>query len=94
MLQLIIDVSIQSETGHKLLESAGLFGIVLKDLENNDVLLRINIIELLARLVITKHGYIYLETQGCIDKIFHQLEDDSDPVSQQLCEPGMFNKQC
>lgn len=55
------------------------------------MLLRINIIELLARLVITKHGYLYLESQGCIDKIFHNLEDDSDPVSQQLCEPGMHD---
>lgn len=68
--------------------SAGLFDAMLKELTSNDVLLRINIIELLSRLVLQKHGYIYLESQGFVAKLIHQLDDNTDVIAQQLCEPG------
>lgn len=63
---------------------------MLNELTSNDVLLRINIIELLSRLVTQKHGYMYLESQGFVAKVINQLNDDSDVISQQLCEPGMI----
>lgn len=87
-MQLFIDISTKSESVHKLLISAGLFDVMLKELTSNDVLLRINVIELLSRLVAQKHGYMYLESQGFVAKLINQLDDDSDVVSQQLCEPG------
>lgn len=61
---------------------------MLKELTSNDVLLRINIIELMSRLVAEKHGYMFLESQGYVSKLIGQLDDDTDVVAQQLCEPG------
>lgn len=84
-----MDISIKSEQSQKLLASAGLFNAMLKELTSNDVLLRINIIELLSRLVTQKHGYLYLESQGFVAKVIRLLDDDTDPISQQLCEPGL-----
>lgn len=95
LLQIVIDIAVKSEELQKQFEANGFFSIIVKELENNDVLLRINIIELLSRLVTKKYGYLFLESQGCIDKLFRQLEDDSDPVTQQLSEPGKYcNKLC
>lgn len=71
-----------------MLISVGLLDPVLKELTTNDVLLRINIIELLSRLVTQKHGYMYLESQGFVAKLIQQLDDNTDMVSKQLCEPG------
>lgn len=69
--------------------SAGLFEAMLKELSSTDVLLKINIIELLSRLVAEKHGYMFLESHGYVAKLIGQLDDDTDVVSQQLSEPGI-----
>lgn len=86
--KLFVDIATKSERSQKLLVSAGLFDAILKELTSNDVLLRINVIELLSRLVLQKHGYMYLESQGFVAKLIHQLDDDTDVIAQQLCEPG------
>lgn len=72
------------------LQAAGLLSQMLQDLDNNDLLLKMNIIELLSQLVITKHGYIFLETQGIIKKIFSHFENE-DPLFSAICEPGKIN---
>lgn len=87
-MQVLINVSSESEAAQKLLESAGFFDIILRELNSNDILLRINIIELLTQYVTQKHGYMYLESHGFIEKLVNLLDDDSDPIAQQLSEPG------
>lgn len=79
-----------SEQCMQLLNGAGLLSEILQGIENNDVLLKMNVIELLAKLVTTKHGYEYLETQGVIQNLLNHFEDDGDPLTRQLCEPGML----
>jgi len=88
--ELFIEISAHSEPCMQALESAGLLSQILQDLDNNDVLLKMNVIELLSQLVVTKHGYIYLESHGVITKIFKHFEDDGDPITAQLCEPGIL----
>lgn len=44
-------------------------------MEGNNVLFRMNIIELSSKLVITEFGYKYPESQGLTQKLFQQLEN-------------------
>lgn len=61
--------------------------LILNELDNNDVLLRLNVLELLSQLALNKHGLEYLETNNILKKVFAMLNSD-DTVSVQLCEPG------
>ncbi|KAK4883481.1 hypothetical protein RN001_006800 [Aquatica leii] len=89
MNELVIEISKNSLSSMNVLESSGLLLPLLQDLDNNDVLLKMNIIELLGQLVVTEHGYQYLESKGTISKILNTY-DSSDVASVQICEPGIL----
>ncbi|KRT85539.1 HEAT domain-containing protein [Oryctes borbonicus] len=88
--EVFINIARKSEKSHNILESSGFLGQVLHDLNNNDVLLRMNIIELLSQFVTCKQGYRYLESNGIIEKFCKQLKDSDDLLFVQLCEPGIL----
>ncbi|KAB0802039.1 hypothetical protein PPYR_04225 [Photinus pyralis] len=87
--ELFVNVSVSSESSMQILDSHGLLSIILEDLDTDDILLMMNIIQLLSQLVMTKHGYAYLEVHGITSKILSKLEcEDSIPLL--LCEPGVL----
>lgn len=87
--QLIIDISNQSEDNFNKLKAAGLFSEIYNELDNNDILLRLNILELLTKLGSSKHGFNYLNTTDTFKKLAQMLEGD-DVVTIQLIEPGIL----
>lgn len=68
--------------------TTGLVSQILDELNNNDILLRMNILGLLTQLGLSRHGYTFLETSGVLNKMFLMFEDSEDPITVQLCEPG------
>ncbi|KAF5302726.1 hypothetical protein FQR65_LT08468 [Abscondita terminalis] len=87
--ELVVDISKTSLLSMNVFEAAGLLAPLLQDLDNNDILLKMNVIELLGQLVVTQHGYQYLESNGTISKILNAYDNDDLTVIQ-LCEPGIL----
>lgn len=87
--ELIIDISIQSEGNFNRLRAAGLFSQIYDELDDNDILLRLNVLELLTQLGSTKHGFNYLNTTNTFKRLAQMLEGD-DVVTIQLVEPGIL----
>ncbi|RZB38997.1 26S proteasome non-ATPase regulatory subunit 5 [Asbolus verrucosus] len=87
--ELLIQISMQSETNFNELKTTGLLSQILDELDNNDILLRLNVVELLSQLGLTKHGYEYLEGNDTLKKLPTMLDGD-DVVTIQLCEPGIL----
>ncbi|XP_063906784.1 26S proteasome non-ATPase regulatory subunit 5 [Zophobas morio] len=87
--EFLIHISVQSEVNFDLLKSTGLFPQILSELDNNDILLRLNVVELLSQLGLTKHGYGYLELNDTLKKLALMLDGD-DLITVQLCEPGIL----
>ncbi|GJQ74529.1 hypothetical protein Trydic_g21394 [Trypoxylus dichotomus] len=88
--EVFINVARKSEISHNILKSSSFLSQILHDLDNNDVLLRMNIIELLSQFVTCEQGYTYLETNGVMEKFCEQLKDSDDILFVQLCEPGIL----
>lgn len=86
--QLALDIAGQTEENLALIKITGIIEQIFGEVDSNDVLLRMNIVELLSKFGITKHGLAFLEENKIIFKLFAVIEDDNDPVSCQLCEPG------
>lgn len=78
-------ISIDSLNGFK---SIGLLQKIIAELNSNDVLLKINVIEILITLAVTKHGYEYLDGNDVMKKLFKYLSPDADPLDTQICEPS------
>lgn len=91
VFEVFINISRKSETSQNILESSGFLSQILQDLDNNDILLRMNIIELLSQLGTCEHGYNYLERNGVMAKLCKQLSSE-DALFIQLCEPGIVVK--
>ncbi|KAF5284088.1 hypothetical protein FQA39_LY17137 [Lamprigera yunnana] len=87
--ELFVDISKSSPSSMKELASQGLLLPLLKGLDDNDVLLKMNIIEILSQLVITEHGYLYLKNNEIISKILKNC-NSRDIATVELCEPGIL----
>lgn len=83
---MIINISSQSGYVFNKFKSVGIISNILDELENNDVLLKLNIIELLSQLGESQHGYIFLDENGILNKIFSLISEDE--LTTQLCQPG------
>ncbi|KAG5893053.1 hypothetical protein JTB14_014833 [Gonioctena quinquepunctata] len=87
--EMVINISKESEQNFNLLNSTGLLTQILEELQSNDVLLRMNIVELLTQLGMSQHGFRFLDKSGVLNKLFSIIEDD-DQLTVQLCEPGIL----
>lgn len=88
-LQLFIHISVQSKENFNTLKSTGILNQLLAELDNNDVLLKLNVLELLTILGETAHGYHFLESCNILQKLINALNGD-DLVVIQLSEPGIL----
>lgn len=61
---------------------------MLDEIDSKDVLLRMNIVEILSQFGSCKHGVAFLEENKILGKLFSIIENEDDPISCQLCEPG------
>lgn len=90
--QLLIDISRSSNQSFNILNTTDLITNILKELDGKDLLVLVNIIEILTKLGLCRHGLDFLETNGSLDKIFNLCKDD-DTVCIELCEPGNYLNQ-
>ncbi|CAH1967118.1 unnamed protein product [Acanthoscelides obtectus] len=88
--ELVINIAKESETNFHALESTGIINQILEELNNSDVLLRMNIVELLTHFGLTRHGYRFLESSGVLTKLFSLIDVPNDLLNVQLCEPGIL----
>ncbi|XP_050513208.1 26S proteasome non-ATPase regulatory subunit 5 [Diabrotica virgifera virgifera] len=88
--EIVVNISKESEANLELLKSTGIVSQILEELNNNDVLLKMNIVELLTQLGLNIHGYNYLEQNGVLSKLFALIEDDEDQITVKFCEPGIL----
>ncbi|VEN43507.1 unnamed protein product [Callosobruchus maculatus] len=88
--ELVINIAKESETNFHALESTGIINQILDELNNSDVLLRMNIVELLTHFGLTRHGFRFLETNGVLSKLFSLIDNPNDLLNIQLCEPGIL----
>ena len=88
LYEMFVGISTISPNNFKSMEADEFLPQILTEIESNDVLLRMNIIELLSQLVTTEIGYEYLESQGVIENLFQQLRN-KDEFLAEICEPGL-----
>lgn len=86
MYELLIDISRFNQHSFNILNTTDLITNILKELEGKDLLVLVNIIEILTKLGLCRHGLDFLESNGSLDKIFNLCKDD-DTVCIELCEP-------
>ncbi|CAG9856336.1 unnamed protein product [Phyllotreta striolata] len=86
----VVLIAKESEANLDLIKSTNILKYLLDELNNNDVLLKMNIVELLTQLGSSRHGYNYLEQNGVINKLFLLIEDANDRLTNQYCEPGIL----
>ncbi|KAJ8973371.1 hypothetical protein NQ317_007184 [Molorchus minor] len=88
--EVVVAIAKDSENNLVTLVSTGLITLILEELGNPDVLLRMNVVELLTQLGLSMFGFYYLSEKGILDNLFAIVEDEEDPVTVQLCEPGIL----
>nr|XP_023016451.1 26S proteasome non-ATPase regulatory subunit 5-like [Leptinotarsa decemlineata] len=88
--EMVINLSKESESNFNLLNSTGVFTDIIEELKSNDVLLRMNVVELLTQLGLSHHGFIFLDKSGVLGELFAMIEDEEQPLTVQLCEPGIL----
>lgn len=87
--EMFVDISTESKLSQNMLISIGFLPRILRETENDDILLKLNIIEILSKLITTHHGYEYLESQGTPQKLFDTFNSD-DMSFIKICEPGIL----
>ncbi|KAF7268906.1 hypothetical protein GWI33_018008 [Rhynchophorus ferrugineus] len=88
IFEVIINISTQSDYSFKKLIDAKYMEKIICDLQNDDILLKMNIVEMLSELGQSEHGYVYLDKSRSLDKIISILTEDN--LTMQLCEPGIL----
>lgn len=87
--EMFVEISTGSKLSQNMLISIGFLPRILRETENDDILLKLNIIEILSKLITSKHGYEYLEEQGTPQKLFNAFNID-DVLFIKICEPGIL----
>ncbi|XP_044745627.1 26S proteasome non-ATPase regulatory subunit 5 [Coccinella septempunctata] len=89
VFEVFVEIAKESKTNFQCLNSSGLISCFLNDLDSNDILLRMNVIEILSQLGKTEYGFEYLESHDVISKLGSILKSD-DSIDLQLCQPGIL----
>ncbi len=88
VFDLIVSISCLDKTFFNTLKGQGYFSLLVSDLECNDVLLKLNCLEVLEVLMSTQHGGYYIQTEDVLIKLHNLLQQvDVDPLSTMLI-PG------
>lgn len=67
----------------------GYIDFMVSELESNDMLFKLNILELLSRLAVKRHGINYLVNHGALQKITELIEDLPNNPLGTLLTPGI-----
>lgn len=84
-------ISLHSDDAFMKCINSGLVERLLKEMDQNDVLVQLNCLQVLGDLAAVEHCLLYLEQQGFIRKIENLLkEGDNNPFFNFLL-PGLYN---
>lgn len=88
--ELMYNIAAKSDQRFSLVASTGIFLNLIKELEQDDVLVQLNCLEMLTQFLQSHDGIKYLEQQGVIKKL-HILLSSIEPDSlASLLIPGML----
>lgn len=87
---MIVKISNHSATSFNQFKEVGLISKIIDEIDSNDVLLKMNIIEILSQLGQCDHGYVFMDENGILDKIFSLINEDE--LTTQLCQPGKYSQ--
>lgn len=88
---MVVNIAKEAEINLDQIKSTDILTHFLEELNNHDILLKMNVVELLTQLGLSRHGYNYLEQNGVINKLFSMIEDTDDSMTLQYCEPGKYS---
>ncbi|XP_045470633.1 26S proteasome non-ATPase regulatory subunit 5-like [Harmonia axyridis] len=89
VFEVFVEISKESKTNFQCLNGAGLISPFLNDLNSNDILFKMNVIEILSQLGRTEYGFEYLESNNVMLDLCSILKSNNS-VDLQLCEPGIL----
>ncbi|CAG9822654.1 unnamed protein product [Phaedon cochleariae] len=90
LYEVAVNVAKESESNFTLLRSTDIIDTMMEELKSNDILLRMNIIEIIIDLGLSPHGFIFLEESGILKELFSVLDDSENPITLELCQPGIL----
>lgn len=83
---LAVKASRESIENHERLEFV--FERLVADLDTDDILLKLNILDLASDLAQTEYGHTYMENKGVFMKVLRQIEELEDNPCKSLLVPG------
>ncbi|XP_030752120.1 26S proteasome non-ATPase regulatory subunit 5-like [Sitophilus oryzae] len=84
----VVRICVESDYSFQKFIKVGFIHRILAELKSNDVLLKINIIEILSYLGQCDHGYVFLDQNGTLNNIVGFMNEDD--LTMQLCQPGIL----
>lgn len=70
---------------------SGLIEALISELDSADPLLKLNVVEFLAKLAFSNHGLTFLESQGVIKKIISNMASMNEDPMGMLILPGKIS---
>jgi len=90
-VQCLVDVAASSATSLQCLVSSGLVSRLLSELDtDDDILTQLNCLELLTVLMSVRHGRLFLQTSGTLERLEDKLVNTSSDPLTELLQPGMI----
>ena len=87
-VQIVVDIAVLSDDALRYCASSGLLYRITDELDQKDILLRLNCLELLVVLAIHHHGLRFLEEHGIVARLEQEMsKTEADPLSNFLL-PG------
>lgn len=83
-----MNIARDSKDSLQSLVQSGLIFSLISELDNDDVLLKLNVLELLSDLGTSEHGLSFLDIQGVIQKISLTLTTVNEDPLANLILPG------
>lgn len=88
--EIVVNIARDSKDSLQSLVQSGLIFSLISELDNDDVLLKLNVLELLSDLGTSEHGLSFLDIQGVIQKISLTLTTVNEDPLANLILPGLL----
>jgi len=88
-VQCLVDIAASSSDSLQCLINCGLMSRLLTELDTDDVLTQLNCLELLTVLISVRHGRLYLQTSGTLERLEDKLVNTSSDPLAELLLPGL-----
>nr|CAD7428108.1 unnamed protein product [Timema monikensis] len=89
-IQIVTDVSVNSESGLRASHTSGLLPSLMSELDSDDILLQLNALELFSKLAVTPHGFQYFRQRGVLATLADKVLNTGESPFGSLLLPGLI----